>query len=250
MTLTKKILLLAVLCAVMWSVSRLPRRAIEAPDALETLMKTTGSVIVEGEIQYYAALEDRFLTMDELEEVLLQVADLMGLNGGTVQRSEGDTYRVLDVTGNITLGPEIHIVVQSNPGDAAAAFPPQTYLLVVCRDASVETIKTVAQRLEAVLEPAMPGGQLSFYLSGEIPGKRTVEEMSQMAAAALSAVRGNIIDGIEEDGLVSLTAYTPLLDHYLYVDGDRFNLNLAIRYDSERDMTVCWAGYPVIHDSY
>lgn len=250
MTLTKKILLLAVLCSVMWSVYRLPRRAIEAPDALETLMKTTGSIIVEGEIQYYAALEDRFFTMDELEDVLLHVADLTGLKDGTVQRSEGDTYRVLDVTGNITLGPEIHIVVQSNPGDDTAVFPPQTYLLVVCRDPSMETIKTVAQRLEVVLEPAVPGGQVSFYLSGEIPGKRTVEEMSQMAAAALSSVRGNIIDGIQDDGLVSLTAYTPLLDHYLYVDGDRFNLNLAIRYDSERDMTVCWAGYPVIHDTY
>lgn len=236
------------LLAVLLLVYRLPHGTLNGTGALMALLRSAGANLVEGEIQFYATLGARYREMDELEEILLDVADILGLQNSTVQRGEGDTFRVLEADGATALGPQAQIVVQSNPGNETLS--PQTYLLIICRDESVQKLETVAARLDEAMPALAPGGQISYYLTGELPGQKTVEEMAKMADRALSTVRGTVVEGIKEDNLISYTAYTPLLERYLTVDGDRFNLNLAIRYDDYHKKTVVWVGYPVIHTSY
>ena len=247
---SKKIIILLFLLIVLVVVSRLPGREMAGTEALAVLLQTTGAHVVEGEVQFYAVLDDEYRTMAELETILLDVAERLALVGGNVQRSHGDTFRVLDVTGETAFGPETHIVVQSNPGGNDAGMTAQTYLLVVCRDSSVINIDTMVQRLREELEPTAPQGQLSYYLTGELPGRRSGEEMEALAKKALAAVRGRIVEGMWDDDLVSITAYTSLVDQYLTVDGERFNLNIAVRYDEYHEKTVLWAGFPLIHGSY
>lgn len=246
----RKFLLLLFLAAAIFAALKLPYKKMPNADALEALLVAAGAEVMEGEVQYYAPLEARYLSMDELEAVLLQAASLLGLEGGLLQRGEGETYRVLDVTGPISMGPQTHIIVQSNPGMIEPELPPQSYLLVVCRDSSVEKVKTVAERLEVILRPLAPGGRLSYYLEGRLPGRLDGEEAAKLARKALFSLGATVVEGLEEKDLVSLTAYTPLIDQYLAVEGTRFNLNLAVRYDSYRDATMLWAGTPVLHGSY
>jgi hypothetical protein len=245
-----KIVLLTVFAVILLFVSRQPGRALEATDALEMLLQSSGASVTEGEVQYLASLDDRFLSMDELEDKLLAAAKILGLKGGETVRSEGKTYRVLDMTGETVPGTSAHIVVQSNPGDTQLGAKPQSYLLVVCRDSSPQRIMTTAARLETALRPLARGGQVSYYLTGELNGKYTAAEMSKMAESALESVNAKVVEGMWEEELVSLTAYTPLITRY-YGSGDkRFNLNLAVRYDNHKNRTVLWAGFPLIHTTY
>ncbi|MBS4022255.1 MAG: YwmB family TATA-box binding protein [Dethiobacter sp.] len=229
---------------------RQPGRALEAPEALEGLLKSTGASVSEGEIQYLVSLGNNFWSMEELKVKLLAAADILGLKDGDVVSSEGATYRVLDVTGEMTLGPLAHIVVQSNPGDKQLGISPQSYLLVICRDSSIHNIKTLASRLETVMRPLAPGGQTSYYLTGSLPGKYSGDEMSKLAEKALETVNGKVVEGMWEEEIVSLTAYTPLISRHLGAGEDRFNLNIAVRYDRHSERTVIWAGFPLIHGSY
>jgi hypothetical protein len=222
----------------------------EPPDTLETVLKATGASFVEGEIRYFASLERRFLEMSELETILLAAAGRVGLDGGTAGRSEGDTYRVLDIKGKLTLGPDTHIVVQSNPGDASLNLPPQTYLLLICRDSSLQRLKKTASRLEPVLQAQAPGGQISLFLTGEAGGRKSPAEMAELAERAVRAVDGRVVEGMREEGLLSISAYTPRFDRYLGGGRDRINLNLALRTDSTGNKTVVLAGFPIIHGSY
>ena len=249
MTRTKQIGLIMILLLIAIVVYNIPQRQLAGIEALEALVTTAGADIVEGEVQFYANLEPRFQEMDEIEAILMEVADLLELEGGHIVRADGATYRVIDVLGLTTFSDFVHIVVQSNPGDGNN-FPPQTYLLVTCRDTSVTRIATTIEQLTAKLTPYSPTGQLSYYLTGEIAGQKQMVEMEQMAQAALLAVRGIIVEGMQDTGIISYTAYTPLLDRYLTSDGEKFNLNVAIRYDNYHNRTVVWAGFPLIHDEY
>ncbi|EEG77545.1 YwmB family TATA-box binding protein [Dethiobacter alkaliphilus] len=219
-------------------------------EALETIFNTAGASVVEGEVQFYAALESRYYTMDELESILLEVADLLGIEGGPVDRGEGESFRVLDVYGETAFGPKAHVVLQSNPGDKEYDIDPQTYLLIICRDESVSELATIISRLEEIVIPYAPSGQLSFYLTGEIPARQTKGEMESLAERALSAVRGSVVEGMEDEQMVSLTAYTPMLGRSMAIDDEKFNLNLALRYDDYNDTTILWAGFPLIHGTY
>ncbi|HZK34736.1 MAG TPA: YwmB family TATA-box binding protein, partial [Bacillota bacterium] len=64
------------------------------------------------------------------------------------------------------------------------------------------------------------------------------------------ALEGKIIEGIEEEYLVSKTGYSSLIENCLYVDGEKMNLNLALRYKEFEDATYIWLGTPVIFSSY
>lgn len=247
---TKKIAILLGLAGLLLAVYKLPARHMAETEVLQALLKTTGASVTEGEVQFYALLDDHFREMAELEETMLEVADLLGLKGGRVQRGEGETYRVLDILGQTTFGSEAHIVVQSNPGSSDVGVVPQTYLLIVCRDAQTENLETMVQRINDLVLPYAPQGQVSVYLTGELPGKQTPDEMKRIASRALSALRATVVEGMYTDELISLTAYTPLLSEYVAIDGERFNLNLAVRYDDFHGKTVLWAGFPVIHTSY
>ena len=250
MFLKNKILPLVFLAVILLFVSRQPGRALEATDALEVLLQSSGATVTAGEIQYLASLEDRYLSMNELEGILIDVARILGLKGEEIVRSEGKTYRVLDVTGETAAGPSAHIVVQSNPGDTKLGAKPQSYLLVVCRDKSPQRIKELATRLETLLRPIAPGGQVSYYLTGELQGKHTLAEMSKLAEGALESVSAKVIEGIWEEEMVSLTAYTPLIARHFGTGERRFNLNLAVCYDNYKNRTVLWAGFPLIHTPY
>jgi hypothetical protein len=250
MTYLKKALLLLALLAGLFGVYQLQPRSMGEAEALEAMLKITGAEVVEGEVQFYAILDEQYRSMDELELTLLDVADRLGVKEGEVISGEGDTYRVLDVSGQTAFGPLAHIVIQSNPGNPEAGFGPQTYLLVVCRDSTAASIETIVDRIDEMLVPIAPQGQISFYLTGELPGKKTASEMDEMARLALRAVRGQVIEEMNDMDMVSLTGYTPLVDRYVESDGERFNLNLAVRYDDYHDKTLLWAGFPLIHSSY
>ena len=246
----KKAVLLVCLIGLLLVVSRATSEEMEGAQVLQALLGSVGAEIVAGEVQFYAILDDEYRTMAELEETMLEVGELLGLTGGEVQRGQGETYRVLEVTGLTTFGPEVHLVVQSNPGTANLGSSPQTYLLIVGRDSSAEKIKTMVTRLSQLILPLAPQGQISVYLTGQLPGKRTAEEMGQIARRALRTLGATEVEGIEGQELISLTAYTPLLKEDIFIDGQRFNLNLAVRYDDYHDKTVLSAGFPVIHGTY
>ncbi len=222
----------------------------EPPEVLEAVLKATGASFLEGEVQYFADLERRFLEMAELEKILLEAARLVGLTGQRAEQSAGETYRLLDLKGSIPPGSDLHIVVQSNPGDKNLGLPPQTYLLVFCRHTSLEILKKTASRLEVALRPLAPGGQTSIFLTGEVRRRISPAEMTLLAERAVKAVDGRIVEGMREGGLLSVSAYTPRFGRSLTDGRDRINLNLALRIHSEDDTTVVLAGFPVIHGSY
>ncbi len=74
--------------------------------------------------------------------------------------------------------------------------------------------------------------------------------MGRIARRALRTIGATEMEGIEGEELISLTAHTHLLKNDILVDGQRFNLNLAVRYDDFYEKTLLTAGFPVIHGSY
>lgn len=244
-----KLALIFILLALAVVVYQLPGSPVADVEALAMVVETAGAAVTEGEVQYFVVLNNRYQEMYELEAVLQETAALLGMQSPKIERSAGDTFRVVDATDKTAFGPTAHLVVQSNPGDDHG-IPAQTYLLVICRDTSVAALSAAVQQLTTTLQPYAPGGQLSYYLSGQLADKKDRQEMEEMAKKALAAVRGTIVEGMQDEQLVSYTAYTPLVARYMTIDGDRFNVNVAVRYDDYLQKTVVWAGFPLIHDPY
>lgn len=225
-----------------------PAQSLEATEALEEILKTAGAQATRGEIQYYALLEKRYLSVEELKDILLAVAEHLALENAEVSTGAGETFRVVDTAGITARGSEVQIIVQSNPPDEGSDA--ETYLLVILGDTAVERVKSAAARIKADLNSLAPDGRISYYLAGEIAEKLSPEQMAGLAASALAAVDGKIVESMENEELVSYTAYSPRINDHVDLAGKKFNLNLAVRYDNHRQKTVLWAGFPLLHTTY
>ena len=245
----KKIALILILTIMACVVYQLPQREVEGIEALSMIVETTGAEIAEGEVQFFAVLNQKFCDLAELEEILREVAALTGLDVNEVEKSEGETFRVVDTYGKTASGLSGHLVVQSNPGDGEEVLP-QTYLLLVCGEASREDLAAEIANLNQTLTEYAPNGQLTYYLTGYFAGQPGQKEMEKMARRGLSAVRGKVVEGMQNEDLISLTGYTPLLTQHMNSAGKRINLNIAIRYDDYLQKTVVSAGFPLIHSPY
>jgi len=58
------------------------------------------------------------------------------------------------------------------------------------------------------------------------------------------------VEGITEENLISISAYSPRVKSSILVNEKRVNINLAMRYNSYEDKTYIWLATPVITTEY
>ena len=59
------------------------------------------------------------------------------------------------------------------------------------------------------------------------------------------------IDRVENENMVSITAYSEILDeNYLEYLGNKINLNIGIRYSEDDDKTLIYIATPIIKLDY
>ncbi|NLM51727.1 MAG: hypothetical protein GX197_02735 [Firmicutes bacterium] len=245
----KKIGLILLILMLATTVYAWPKDYLTAVEALIFALEATGADIEGGEVQFYAVLNEQFLSLAELEKLLADLARWLTVAGGKKEKSSGESFRMLALRGRALKGIDVQIVVQSNPGDNFT-MPPQTHLLVISQTNSLPEFRKAVAALQKILVPKLPQGQFSYYLKSSFDGKKTHAEMYKLTQAALAAVEAKLVEGMVTPDLISLTAYTPLVKQHLLVEDERFNLNVVAFYDDYLERTIIWAGFPLIHDPY
>ena len=63
-------------------------------------------------------------------------------------------------------------------------------------------------------------------------------------------VKGRVVEKYEEDGIVSYSIFSPLIDEYIYTGNRKMNLNIALRYSELENKTYILIGTPIITIGY
>jgi len=92
--------------------------------------------------------------------------------------------------------------------------------------------------------------KVGVTIIGGYGGKLDKEQLYGKIATGFSQVGANIVEGIDTQQLISLSAYTPQCKKHLKVDGKRLNINIAARYHSLGDKTYIHVGSPIIYQEY
>lgn len=77
-----------------------------------------------------------------------------------------------------------------------------------------------------------------------------IPQMQKSAIRIISMVRARKVEEMKDNGLISLSAYSPVISDHVQVNGKKVNLNIALRYNSLENRTYIWLGTPVITIEY
>jgi hypothetical protein len=217
-------------------------------EALITSFESTGADILESTISCWTKLDDRFLTMKQIEASITEIVSRINLDESTVVKSiesDGQLNKIVlyGLKEEKTYSMAIESVKQEARGETYIVFD-------VSMDKSYKDLMTERRNIVNALQVDEATINFSSCIIGTYEGRMTEKEADKKSGIALRSIRAEKVEGIENEELRSISAFSSSVGGYVISDQSRVNVQLAIRYSSYDDKTYIWIGTPLIPMGY
>jgi len=252
----KRVLMLAVLLSALvpfcWEPAQSMVYNLGIEDRLYRLVELSGARPVELNVQGWARVNEKFVTIGELERIARKTAGRLGGSDLQPIKENGDDFRQVRIQSLLDGRTVLNVAAQSLINYSRPGRLGETYLTVsIARRIDRDDRSRWADRLRSALAAAGGDGpQVLTNIIAAVPGKLSGEEKRDMANRLFEAVGAEKVEGIDADGLFSLTGYTPKFKDSLRIGENKVNINIAVRYHSSDGQTYIYIGAPLLIGEY
>ena len=248
----KKRIILLFICALItvgsFDAAASPIITLTEEEALITSFGSTGAEALESTISCWAKLNDKFLTINQIEAVTAAIVERINPDKATIVKNiESDDLMnkivLYGSKGNKAYNIAVESVQQGTAGE--------TYIIVdVSMDKSYEDLMTERQNIAKAIQLDESLINFSSCIIGTYKGKLEERDADKKSRIALQSINAKKVEGIENKELKSISAFSSSVGGYIMSDKARVNVQLAIRYSSYDDKTYIWIGTPLIPMGY
>ncbi|QGP91757.1 TATA-box binding protein [Neomoorella glycerini] len=221
------------------------------PHLLFNALTAGGARLETMGLEAWGSLNSTFMDGEAIQDLAGRAATALGLEGITSFTRQDDAgFHALFWEGELQPGVVLYFSLQSLAGAGEGG---ETYLLINLEGQPKQGEGEMLAWQEKVREAFRPWQvepHLIYNLTGVIPGKLTPAEREQRARAVLAALAAEKVEGVEDEELLSISAYTPRLPRSLEVAGRPVNANVALRYHATDDNTYLHLGSPLLGGEY
>lgn len=224
-----------------------------APELLKKALEAAGARSESARLESWGRVNAIFVDLERVSGIAAEAAQILGLNSRlTWEKEQSANFRTCFWEGEVEPGTFLYLSVQSLKGPKEEG---ETYLLVSWESQTKEGDVTYLlsrweQQAAKVFRQFQADHRLTYILTAQIPGYLSQEEQRRRAESILAALEATKVEGIEDEEMISLSAYTPLLPQHLEVIGRRVNLNVALRYHGTDNITYLHLGSPLLGGEY
>lgn len=248
----KKLILLLLICMLLmagsFDAAQYPAASLTEEEALVTSFESTGAEVMESTISCWTKLNDRFIAQGQIEAEMDRIVGFMKLDNTTVvKKTENDEALnklvLYGTRGNKVYNVAIESVKQETGGETYIVFD-------VFMDKDYEELASVRQEIIDALQLEEESMNFSSCIVGTYQGELSKKESDRKSELALQSIDAKRVEGIEDDMMKSISAFSNNVGGYVLSDRDRVNVQLAMRYSSYDDKTYIWIGTPLIPMGY
>ena len=193
-----------------------------------------------------SGLIDYDITKNEIKDICIDIINDLGLEESNIKWEEKWDNQ------------ENQIYIQSNTLEKSISIigikknSKESYIIIDILDNKVyKNIVDIYTILEKSLYKYSSNVDISTCISGEFYKKFQFNKYNDILEEILYNMNAEEIDRIENDNMVSVTAYSKFLeDNYLEYLGNQINLNIGIRYSENDDKTLIYIATPIIKLDY
>lgn len=246
-------MLLIFLLAILFSIYYIKiQENIESPES--TLVKcfnNSGAKVVSSEMYFWGKVEDE--KYNDFSELIRLSKDIMDEIKGesrekVLEKTVSNDY-IKEVELSTSVGDTAISVVSQIRNDRNDK--PERFISVrFLRELSVNDMDVTRKKVISVLSEYGIDAQVNSCITGSFEGKLTDKQMNEVSKAIFKGAGARKVEGIRDRNLISVSAYSPVINDYIKVDDNKVNLNLAIRYNAVEDRTYIWLATPVISTEY
>ena len=223
----------------------------ENPPALQNAFTSAGAKFVNSEVYVWSDIGEQYKSM----ESLLEVADQLSIKIGILKNDDfskktvsNDSIDKTEIRGSTTDGKVVCISAQISK--SKSDIDKSIISIDVTNESAQLDINDTANLLEENFESFGLNPKVNTCIIGCFDGKLDYGEMNRISRIILEDTKAQNINRISDKNLISVSAYSPLIDNNIEVQGKRINMNLALRYNAYEDKTYIWLATPVITIEY
>ena len=186
------------------------------------------------------------ITKNEIKDICIDIINDLGLEESNIKWEEKWDSQ------------EKQIYIQSKSSENSISIigikknSKESYIIVDILDNKVyKNIVDIYTVLEKSLYKYSDIVDISTCISGEFYKRLHFDKYNDILEEILYNMNAEEIDRIENDNMISVTAYSKFLeDNYLEYLGKQINLNIGIRYSEDEDKTLIYIATPIIKLDY
>lgn|GEM_PF-2970846 len=215
------------------------------------LFSSTGFALKACMTNAWARIDHKARSMEELVRMALDTASILDLEEGFgLYQVEEQDRRQVKLNGRTSSGILATVVLYNGQADQRDLRDDETFLSIEMRGTDSDEYRGLQKRLADVYKGYGSRPRISQVWIGELPGEMGISERRKTVREILERLDGRMVEGINSDRLISITAYSKHFSGGLKGPNGLFNFNAAIRYNSYEDKTILWLGTPIITVEY
>ena len=225
------------------------RGGAKNPELQNSFLKA-GANFVNCEVYVWCNTDKLHCGPDGIVEICEKLSDSIGIvknDDYSINTINNDFIRKTEIKGSTSDGKTACIVSQLNKSGEES----NSYISVdIINEQKQADLNDTAQLLEDKFRSFGLNPKVNTCITGYFDGKLDYVEMNKVSNRILKDVKAKKINGISENNLISVSAYSPFIDNNIEIMGKETNINLAIRYNAYEDKTYIWVATPVITIEY
>lgn len=248
----KKKVLLAFICILFFMGGS---DAVSAPvvtmteeEALIAAFENTGAEAMESTISCWTKLNDEFMDMSRVRSEMKRIVQILELDKSKIVKNieSSEQLNKIVLFGNKSKK-TYSIAVESIKSDNGG----ETYVVIdVSMDKDYGDMKRERDAIAEAIPAKAGTANYSSCIIGTYEGKLSEKMIEEKTLAALRAIDAKKVEGMENDEMLSVSAFSNSVDSYIMSRERRINVQVAVRFSSYDNKTYIWIGTPLIPMEY
>ena len=265
MKLYKKIILLGIIIVLLIPILGLKSQNKDKLELMMEMLHEANASFIEGDISLGGTLLDQDLDIKELEEIGDSIKEQLGIKGTLLegqlvnldQLKEGYYSKEYIEDGNFNqvmiqgMDHRDNFITISLSSYAVEGQSGETslYINLINSEQFIENNDIIVE-VEKIFEKYNKPINVTSCIVGSISGNIDMETNKKKILEIANSVKGKVVEKYEEDGIVSYSIFSPLIEEYIYTGDKKMNLNIALRHSDIEDETYILIGTPIITIGY
>jgi len=264
MKLIKKIALLGIILISLSLILGLKPQKQDKLELMMEILRRTDASFIEGDISLGGAISNKMLNMEEMEEIGESIKDELNIQGSLLngqftcidQLKEGyyskeyiqdDGFNQLMIQGIDDKGNFVTISLSSYEIEGSGET--SLYINLINSEHFTEN-NDIILKVQKIFDEYDKFINVTSCIVGSIDGNIDLETNKKKVLDITRDLKGKVVEKYEEDGIVSYSIFSPLIDEYIYTGSRKMNLNIALRYSELENKTYILIGTPIITIGY
>lgn len=220
---------------------------------VEQVMSDELSTVCEGNVSAYAFYGNEELKPSVKELMVRKLARRIGVYTDYSISHKNDGYNettILKKAGAYG-DTEIRLITMGSE-DTMGNITYENYFMsnITLHESSTKEIYHCKKLLLNIYEQLGMEPVTNIYVGSSIKGKLSSDEINNEIKTFLDTMDAREVETINIDGVYCTYGYSRNIDTYAYQNGEKVNVNIAISYDEDTDITYIHKAIPFIDKSF